>query len=154
MAALECRDGRVEARVGEVLERGEHAAVDLAGLDVLAPARVDVHARVAQHTLLELLLRQQQHLADREVAAVLRVEGVLAGRAVDRRGLEELPAVEDRLGIDQRRALAGRADLEEHVRGLARVGLTDAAEDRPAHHVRAAVEAAQLRVLRVEPERA
>ena len=118
VAALERRDGRRKPRLGEVLERGEHAAVDLAGLDVLAAARVDLDPLVGEHALLEQRLRQQQDLADREVR-VLAVEGVLARRAVDRGRLEQLPAVEDRLRVDARRAAAGRADLEVDVRGLA-----------------------------------
>ena len=45
-------------------------------------------------------------------------ERVLAGGAVDRGRLEQLPAVEDRLRVDARGAAAGRADLEQHVRRL------------------------------------
>ena len=56
MAALQRRDGRLEARDGQELEHRQHAPVDLAGLDVAAPAGVDVDAGVAQHLLLELVL--------------------------------------------------------------------------------------------------
>ena len=44
-------------------------------------------------------------------------ERVLAGGAVDRGRLEQLPAVEDRLGVDLRRAAAGGPDREGDVRG-------------------------------------
>ena len=43
-------------------------------------------------------------------------ERVLALGPEDRGVLQRHPAVEDRLGIDQRRPQTGRADLEEHVR--------------------------------------
>ena len=41
VAALERADGRLQAGGGEELERGEHAAVDRAGADVVAAAAVD-----------------------------------------------------------------------------------------------------------------
>jgi hypothetical protein len=103
----------VQAGLGEVREHHEHAAVDLAGADVLLAAGVDVDPRVGEDPLREQRLRQQHHLADREVAVA--VERVLARSAVDGGRLEQLPAVEDRLRIDLRSALAGRADLEVQV---------------------------------------
>src|SRR5918993_974697 len=75
-----------------VIEPGQHAAVDLAGLDVLAPARVDRERRVSEDLLHQGRLRHQQDLADRRVVG----ERVFAGRAIDRGGLEQLPAIEDR----------------------------------------------------------
>ena len=61
--------------------------------------------------------------------ASLAEERVLALGAVDGGRLEQLPAVEDRLRVDARRALAGRADLEEHVAARGSSGVADAAED-------------------------
>ena len=112
-AAAQRRDRRVQSRDRQELERRQHAAVDLPGLDVLAPARGEVDPGVAQHLLLELLLGLQQHLPDRRRVAE---ERVLALGPEDRGVFELHPAVEDRLRVDQRRAHAGRADLEEHVR--------------------------------------
>ena len=58
------------------------------------------------------------------------------------RVLERHPAVEDRLGIDQRRLHAGRADLEEHVRWRPRrrrgVARADVAEHGARDHLHAA----------------
>ena len=48
VAALERGDRRLEARRGEELERREHAAVDLPGLDVAPAAAVDLDARVVE----------------------------------------------------------------------------------------------------------
>jgi hypothetical protein len=72
------------------------------------------------------------------------VEGVLAVGAVDLGLLEQLPAVEDRLGVDARGAAAGRADLEAQVRLLGRRRLADVAEDRAGDDVRAGLEALPL----------
>ena len=108
---------RPEAALGQVLEHRQDAAVDLAGLDVLAAALVDLEARVGEHAALELLLRHQQDLADGRAGAL---ERVLAGGAVDRRRLEQLPAVEDRLRVDLRGAAAGGLDREVEVRAESR----------------------------------
>ena len=116
-------------------------------------ARVDLDALVGEDALLEQRLGQEDDLADREaVRLVVAVEDVLAGGAVDGGGLEQLPAVEDRLRIDPRRAAAGGADLEVDVRGLAAFGAADAAEDRAADDLRADLEAAQAHVLGVNAE--
>ena len=64
VAALERGDGGPQARRRQELERREHAAVDLAGADVVAAARVEVDVRVGQHPAGERLLRHQQDLAD------------------------------------------------------------------------------------------
>ena len=48
MAAAQRGDRRPQAGGGEELERGQHAAVDLAGADVAAAAVVDVDARVGR----------------------------------------------------------------------------------------------------------
>ena len=66
VTGLEHRDRRLEAGLREELERGQHAAVDLVGLDVARARGLEVDARVAQHALLEQRLRHQQDLADRE----------------------------------------------------------------------------------------
>ena len=84
--------------------------------------------------------------------AVLAVEHVLARGAVDRRGLQQLPAVEDRLRVDPRRTLARRADLEIDVRRLVQPGLAYPAEDRAADDLRPDLEATQANVLRVGAE--
>ena len=68
---------------------------------------------VAQHLRLELLLGLQQHLTDRGRG---RQERVLALGPEDRCVFQGDPPVEDRLGIDQRRAEPGGTDLEEDVR--------------------------------------
>src|SRR4051812_28042418 len=151
VARLEAAHGGLEARLGEVGEHDEHAAVDLAGGDVLAAARVDRDARVAQHALGEQRLREQHDLADREVAVA--VEDVAALGAVDGGRLEQLPAVEERLRVDLRSALAGRLDLERDVRLGGTLALADAPEDRAADDVRALLEALQRGVLRVQAER-
>jgi hypothetical protein len=44
------------------------------------------------------------------------IEAAPSTNAVQRRGLQQLPAVEDRLGIDARSAAAGGPDLEAQVR--------------------------------------
>ena len=59
-----------QAGLGEVLERGEHAPVDLARADVVAAAAVELDALVGEHAALEQPLRQQQDLADRGGAAL------------------------------------------------------------------------------------
>ena len=84
----------------------------------------------------------------------LAMQHVAAGGAVDRGGLEQLPAVQDRLGIDLRRAPAGRADREVDVRRRARHGAADAADDRAADDARPDLEAAQRDLARIEAERA
>src|SRR4029450_6975772 len=68
---------------------------------------------------------------------VLAVEHVAAGGAVDRRGLEQLPAVEDRLRVDVRRAAAGGADREVEVRRHAGDRPSDAPQERAAADVAA-----------------
>ena len=126
-AADRC-DGRLERIGGEELERGEHAPVDDAGEDVAPPARVDLDVRVGEDALGERVLAHEQDLADRAAGQRAR-----AARAEDVRRLQQPPALDERLGIDPRRALAGRADREAHVRlrrpSSRRAG-ADAAEDR------------------------
>ena len=63
-------------------------------------------------------------------------ERVLAVGAVDRRRLEQLPAVEDRLRVDPRRAAAGRADREVDVRVDAVGRPADPGENGPGDHLR------------------
>ena len=151
MARPEAGDGGAQARVREVGEACQHPPVDLAGADVVAPAVVHVDPLVAQHPLLELGLGHQQDLPDRVAAgAVAGAQGVAARGAVDRGGLEQLPAVEDRLGVDPRRALARRADREVEVRALARLGCAEPAQHGAADHLRALVQRAQLEALGVE----
>src|SRR5690606_698612 len=104
------------------------------GLDVAPPALVDLDARVLEHPDLQLLLAHQQQLADRGVVALQ--ERVATLRAVDRGGLQELPPVEDRLGVDLRRAAPGGADRERRVRALAAAALAEPAEDRAGDHLR------------------
>ena len=84
---------------------------------------------------------------------VVAEERVLALGAVDRGRLEQLPAVEDRLRVDARGAAAGRAELEEDVRGLGRGDLADAAEDRAGDDARALLERLLDEVLGVEADR-
>ena len=48
----------------EELDHAEDPAVDQAGLDVAAAARVDVDVRIGQHPVGQLLLGHQQDLAD------------------------------------------------------------------------------------------
>src|SRR5262249_33746817 len=95
----------------------------------------------------------QQDLADRRALGVRTEERVLAGRAVDRSRLEELPAVEDRLGVDARRAAAGRAALEQHVR-RPRARTTAPAAARARRHRPARAQPLELDVLAVEAEHA
>src|SRR5205085_10014689 len=98
------------------------------------------------------LLAHQHDLADRGAADVRPGQRVGAAGTVDGGRLEQLPAVEDRLRVDPRRAAAGRLDLEVHVR---RDGLrdgADAAEDRAGAHARAGDERLEHDVLLVESE--
>ena len=78
--------------------------------------------------------------------------GLLARRAVDRGRLEQLPAVEDRLGVDPRRAAAGGADLEEHVRCDVSATCADAAEDRAGDDLGAGLQRLERDVVAVEAE--
>ena len=72
VTALQAGDGGLEAGLGQVLERGQHAPVDLAGADVVAAAGVDLDALVGEHAALEQRASgQQQDLADRERDAAL-----------------------------------------------------------------------------------
>src|SRR5207245_424734 len=50
--------------------------------------------------------------------------------------LEQLPPVEDRLGVDVGRAIARRLDQELEVRGVGRGPIAEAPEDRPRYHER------------------
>ena len=153
VAALERGDRGLEAGLGQVLERGEHAPVDLAGPDVVAAAGVELDALVGEHPALEQPLGPEQDLPDRGRAALAAVEHVASRGAVDGGGLEQLPAVEDRLRIDQRGTAAGRADREVETSGAAGVGPAHAAEHGAADHVRALAKAVQAHLGRVEPER-
>ena len=142
-AALQSADRLAEAVVGQVLHRGQHPAVDLAGLDVVAAAAIDGEAGIGERLLSELGLRHQEVLDHaRGTARGLR-ERVLAGRAVERRRLEQLPAVQNRLRVDLRRALAGRLDREVQVRGEA-VRLADPAEDGAGVDLRPLAQTQQL----------
>src|ERR1044072_4872537 len=125
------------------------APVALPGLDVAPAAVVDRDVRAAQDPCLQRLLAHQQDLADRRVLRFRAEEGVLAGGAVDRGRLEELPAVADRLRVAARGAAAGRADLEEDV-GRGVVGLADAPEDRAGDDLRADLEVVQLDVVALQ----
>ena len=107
---------------------------------------------LATHVLDQRLLAHQQDLADRRGLGVRAEERVLAGGAVDRGRLEQLPAVEDRLRVDARGAAAGRADLEQHVRRLRARGLADAAEHRAGDDARARAQLLDPDVLAVEAE--
>ena len=88
---------------------------------------------VGEDALLQRFLGEQQDAG----AAEPCVERVLALGAVDRRGFEQLPAVEDRLRVDPRGALAGRADREVDVWVDARLFLGDVGEDGAGDHLRA-----------------
>ncbi len=78
------------------------------------------------------LLGEQQHAG----AAELDREGVLALGAVDRGRLEQLPAVEDRLRIDPRRAPPGRPDREVDVGVDAVLVGADPRQHRAGDHLR------------------
>ena len=146
--ALQRRDREPVTAAHQVLEQGEDAAVDLPRLDVLASALIDFELRVGEHPARELLLGEQQDLADR--GGVVR-ERVLAGDPVDRGRLEQLPAVEDRLRVDPRGAAAGRPDREVEVRRRG-AAASDSAEQRSCDHLRPLAEPSQLHRLAVEPE--
>ena len=88
---------------------------------------------VGQDPPLQRLLGEQQDAG----AAEPRGERALALGAVDRRRLEQLPAVEDRLRVDPRRAAAGRADREVDVRVDALGAGADPAEHGSGDHLRA-----------------
>ncbi len=154
VAALEAGDRGPQAGVGEVCQRGQHAAVDLARADVRPPAVVDLDALVREHPLLQQGLRQEEDLADRHAVGPLAVEHVAARGAVDGGGLEQLPAVEDGLGVDLRRALARGPDGEVEMSPLALLGAPDPAEHGAADHVRALAQLPQLDVLGLGVERA
>jgi hypothetical protein len=91
-----------------------------------------------QHALLQLALAHQQDLADRRRLRVAAEERVALAGAVDRGRLEQLPAVEDRLGVDPRGAAAGGPDRERDVRRLLLRRALDPPEHRPADDARAA----------------
>ena len=110
MAAVEPGDGRDQ---GPEADRNSIVASTRRSISPAwmsrRPQAVDLHVRIREHAVLQLLLGHQQHLADRRVLGAGAEERIDAGGAVDGGGLEQLPAVEDRLGIDLRRVLAGRA---------------------------------------------
>ena len=93
-------------------------------------------------------LRHQQDLAD--VGAL--VERILAGGPVDRGGLEQLPAVEDRLRVDLAGALAGGLDREVEVGGEPVVVRADLAEDGAGDDLGALLERLGVHRLLVEAE--
>ena len=98
------------------------AAVDEAGLDVAAAAAV----RSATCGSWRIRFWSCSLLISRiwPIVGFLAPgpkNGFDAGGAVDRGRLEQLPAVEDRLGVDLRRVLAGGLDHELHVGGGLRV---------------------------------
>jgi hypothetical protein len=121
-----------EAALRQVLERRHHAAIDLARRDVLAAAGVDLDHRVRENLALDLRLRGEQDLADAGAVG----EGVLAGGAVDRGRLEQLPAVENGLRVDRLRAAPGGGDREVEVGGDAVPLARDPADHGAADHVR------------------
>jgi hypothetical protein len=90
-----------------------------------------------QDPLLELILAHQQDLADARVARAATEERVDPVGAVDRGRLQQLPSIEDRLGVDQRRVLAGRLDLEGQMRCAGRRVRPDPADDRTGDDDRA-----------------
>ena len=114
MAGLEARDRRAQADLGQVGEQREHAAVDLAGLDVVAAAGVDLDALVGQHALLEHRLRQQQDLADREAVGVVAV----AGRSCPTRGRSR----STRAASSRRGSASGRSTARRGRPGGSRSG--------------------------------
>ena len=151
VAALQGGDARPQAGLGQVLERREHAAVDLAGADVVAAALVYLDALVGEDALLEQRLRQQHDLTDRHRAGlVLAVEHVAARGAVDRPW--------PRAASSRRGSASGRCSARRGPPGGSRIprgrpcrdGPADAADDRPADHVRALLERAQPDLARVE----
>ena len=129
----------------EELERREDAAVDLTELDVAAAAAVHLDPRIGEHEPLQRLLVHQQDLPDRQRPGV-RGERVGARGAVDRGGLQQLPAVEDRLGVDLRRALTRGLDLELSDAAPRTLGGAEAAEDRAADDLRAGTQRLELHV--------
>src|SRR3712207_8082334 len=60
--------------------------------------------RSVDDALGQRLLAHEQDLADRGGAGLRAEERVLARGAVDRGGLEQLPAVQDRLGVEDRKS--------------------------------------------------
>src|SRR6185295_7444220 len=76
-------------------------------------------------------------------------EGILVGGAVDRGGLEQLPAVEDRLRVDRRSATAGGPDREVEVWRLSG-GLADVPDHGAAGDLGADLERLQLHRVGVE----
>ena len=141
VAALERGDRQREAFRAQVLEHREDAAVDLAGGDVFAAALVDREAVVGEDP------RCSASLESSRTPAPLRsrAERVLALGAVDRRRLEQLPAVEDRLRVDPRRAAAGRADREVDVRVDAAFAGADPGQDGPGYDPRPDLEGVRRR---------
>ena len=120
-AAVHRGDRQPEALLGEVGERGQQAPVDLAGAD-FDPGRIRRFRAVRR--------RARGAAAPPWGAAGPRRrrafgEGALALGAVDRRRLEQLPAVEDRLRVDPRRPAPGRPDREVDVGVDAVGGLAD-----------------------------
>ena len=100
----------------------------------------------------ERLLGHQEDLAE----PASRRRAGSCRRAVDRRRLEQLPAVEDRLGVDPRSAAAGGPDGEVEVRAELRAGalveLADPAEHGAADYPRALPEGPELDLRRLEPQ--
>ena len=134
-------DGRVEAGGDEELERGQHAAVDRAGLDVLAAAVVDLDARVGEHALDQRLLAHQQDLADRRAS---RRRGRRTGSCPWRGRSRSTRAASSRRGSASGRSRgaprpAGR--ISKRTNGcLRRGGGADAAEHGAGGHLRADLE--------------
>ena len=131
VAAAQRGDGRLRGR----WRRGTPASPARAGRSCRRGCRarphvVDLDARVGQHAALRAPPCSSAGSGRSTGLRVAAEERVLAARAVERGRLEQLPAVEDRLRVDARRAAAGGADLEAHVRGAALRRAADAAEHR------------------------
>ena len=71
MPALERRDRRPHADLGQVGKQRQDAAVDAAGLDVRAAAGVDLDPAVGKHAARDQRLRKQDRLADGQLASLL-----------------------------------------------------------------------------------
>ena len=112
VAALERGDRQLEALRDQVLEQRQHAAVDLAGGDV---GRGRIRRSRGSCRRGRAAAAPPWRAAGRRRRSSSLAERVLALGAVDRRRLEQLPAVEDRLRVDPRRAAAGRPDREVDV---------------------------------------
>src|SRR3981081_1036986 len=99
MSADQAADAGLESGRRQELQGGQHPPVDQAGPDAETPASVDRDVRALEDAVLALILAHQQDLPDRGVLRARTEERIDSGGAVHVRGLEQLPTVEDRLGI-------------------------------------------------------